>query len=172
MPCRGFPAPETSGRRAGRLTRILLAGLVAAALGGCAEGGLKLFGDEAPAEAAAAEETQAPGQADGAQGAQASEGAAPQEAKAPPLPFEAAGELVGRAEADVADILGEPAFKRLDGPAEIWQYRGRDCLLDVFFYPDVQGRVVEHAEFRRRNGAPLSDRDCAGDVLAHTERGG
>lgn len=35
----------------------------------------------------------------------------------------------------VRAALGEPALKRQESPAEVWQYRGADCVLDVFFYP-------------------------------------
>lgn len=92
-----------------------------------------------------------------------------QEASRPALPFEAARELVGRSGDDVAALLGPPGFRRRDGPAEVWQYRGRACLLDVFLYDGRKGRRVAYAEIRRRNGVHLSDRECVADIVAAVE---
>lgn len=79
-------------------------------------------------------------------------------------------ELVGKSEREVRSELGAPAFRRTDGPAQVWQYRGTACLLDVFLYKEGGGFRVKHAELRRRGGAGLSDRACMTDALTNRAR--
>jgi len=80
-------------------------------------------------------------------------------------------ELVGKSESDVRSELGAPAFKRTDGPAQVWQYRGASCLLDVFLYKEGGGGFrVKHAELRRRGGTGLSDRACLSDAVSNRAR--
>jgi hypothetical protein len=43
-------------------------------------------------------------------------------------------QLIGAPAAQVLATLGQPEVQRHERPAEIWQYRGRDCVLDVFLY--------------------------------------
>lgn len=79
--------------------------------------------------------------------------------------------LVGKSEREVRSELGAPAFRRTDGPAQVWQYRGASCLLDVFLYKEgADGFRVKHAELRRRGGAGLSDRDCLSDAVSNRAR--
>ena len=109
----------------------------------------------------------------GADGGAAPSGEAEAEtASRAPLPIQGPGELIGRESAEVAELLGRPDFTRSDGPAEVWQYRGERCVLDVFLYKNDLGRLVEHAELRRRGAGVISDRDCVADVLAAARTGG
>ncbi len=89
-----------------------------------------------------------------------------------PLPIQGPGELIGRESAEVTALLGRPDFSRSDGPAEVWQYRGERCVLDVFLYKNDLGRLVEHAELRRRGTGVISDGDCVADALAAARPGG
>lgn len=47
------------------------------------------------------------------------------------------------------EALGDPDLIRRDGQAEVWQFRGDDCTLDLFLYP-VEGEAlaVKHVELR------------------------
>lgn len=70
---------------------------------------------------------------------------------------------------EVLAALGDPNFRRRDKPAEIWQYYGPGCILDLFLYDDkprasptstkpvegldLDGKVV-HAELRGRENQP------------------
>ena len=66
----------------------------------------------------------------------------------PPAPADTAS-LIGRGAREVAELLGEPGFKRRDPPAELWQYRSTHCVLDLFLYADKGGApTVAHAEVR------------------------
>jgi hypothetical protein len=56
-------------------------------------------------------------------------------------------------------ILGAPDFVRRDGPAQVWQYRAKHCVLDLFLYENGENSRVEHVELRRRgHGAEPIDR--------------
>ena len=72
-------------------------------------------------------------------------------------------QLMGLVGADLADLLGEPGYRREDADAQVWQYRGIDCLLDVYLYRDGDGTPhrVTYYEFRGDN----DDRPCLRDLL-------
>jgi len=60
--------------------------------------------------------------------------------------------------------LGPPDFTRLDPPAQLWQYRGTTCVLDLFLYPDGNALRVAHAQTRNRHGTEsvgLSQNPCS-----------
>jgi hypothetical protein len=59
-------------------------------------------------------------------------------------------ELTGLGAAEVLALLGSPDFRRSEPPAELWQYRRTDCILDVFLREDSRGYRVVHAEMRQR----------------------
>lgn len=69
----------------------------------------------------------------------------------------------GLAGKEVLAALGDPNFRRRESPAEIWQYYGPGCILDLFLYDDTpatSGGVapdgkVAHAELRGRPGEPI-----------------
>jgi len=84
----------------------------------------------------------------------------------PPKPRIKPTDLIGLTQAELAKVLGPPAFKRIDDPAALWQYRGTRCILDLFLYADGPVYRVNHVEFRRRDGAQpdgtqLRDREAA-----------
>jgi hypothetical protein len=60
----------------------------------------------------------------------------------------------------VLAALGDPNFRRRETPAEVWQYYGPGCILDLFLYDEGQGSKtdldgkVAHAELRGREDAP------------------
>jgi len=67
---------------------------------------------------------------------------------------------------DVLATLGDPNFRRHEAPAEVWQYYGPSCILDLFLYddgPGVGGRVA-HAELRDRPDAP-ADAACLSHLI-------
>jgi hypothetical protein len=51
----------------------------------------------------------------------------------------------------VAALVGEPDFRRVEPPAELWQYRTEDCVVDLFFYGDGKDRRVVLADARGRD---------------------
>jgi len=90
---------------------------------------------------------------------------APKPKPAPPPRITRAA-LIGLTEAELIKVLGLPAFKRIDDPAALWQYRGTHCILDLFLYADGPAYRVTHLELRGRSGGetagtPFRDREAA-----------
>ncbi|MGB0681295.1 MAG: hypothetical protein ACPGOV_01230 [Magnetovibrionaceae bacterium] len=74
--------------------------------------------------------------------------------------------MVGMTPAAIVSSLGEPGLRRLDRPAEYWQYKRLDCVLDVIFYEQTSGGdlSVDHVEARDREGRALSPDACLGQA--------
>jgi len=51
--------------------------------------------------------------------------------------------LMHMTEMQVSYLLGTPAMKRSEAPAEIWQYRAPSCALDVYFYDNDKSGYQE-----------------------------
>jgi hypothetical protein len=74
--------------------------------------------------------------------------------------------LKGLSAAQAESELGQPSFRRRDPPAEIWQYRVRACILDLFLYKEENGLTVAHYAVRTPSGTAITDRACLDEVLA------
>jgi hypothetical protein len=62
-----------------------------------------------------------------------------------------ANDLVGLTASSTRHLFGPPAMKRAEEPAEIWQYRRGNCVLDLYLYSDENEAKVQHAELRHRS---------------------
>lgn len=57
--------------------------------------------------------------------------------------------LVGLGAAQIVERLGYPPLIRREPPAQVWQYQGRGCILDVFLYQESDGTArVAFAQYR------------------------
>ncbi len=77
--------------------------------------------------------------------------------------------------------LGNPNFRRRETPAEVWQYYGPGCILDLFLYDDASagagksadsapdGNKVAHAELRGRENAP-AEAGCLSRLIDQRHR--
>jgi len=72
------------------------------------------------------------------------------------------GNLAGLAPSQVAALYGQPDFRRNDPPAEVWQYRSADCVLDLYFYSGEGGEQLVFAQSRPRS---LQQNAAAGHCL-------
>ena len=73
--------------------------------------------------------------------------------------------------AEILLFLGKPEFKRLDGPAQIWQYRQDICVLYMFLYPSYDGHAVSHIETLSHIDKHISQSKCFDNiVLAASKR--
>ena len=82
----------------------------------------------------------------------------------------AVADLPGLRPADVLSMLGQPDLKRNEPPAELWQYRAADCVLNLFFYDDAGNYRLDHVEAWERNfagSAPTRCRDENAPIKAH-----
>jgi hypothetical protein len=75
--------------------------------------------------------------------------------------------------AQLVAMIGEPDFRRVEPPAELWQYRSADCVLDLFLYGDGQTFHVVHADARDRDITRADHARCVdgADVLRGRLRG-
>lgn len=143
------------------LAGLVLAGLV---LAGCA-GGPQTAAPPQP-------EPQAP-----PAGAPAVAVAAPEEPEsAPEKPLPALDVLFGAAPAQLIALMGEPALKRVDPPAELWQYKAKTCVLALYLYADGKAAKavgipvgtmakVTHAEARDLDAKRIETGPCFHTVL-------
>jgi len=78
-----------------------------------------------------------------------------------PVPI-ASEQLIGLTPAALIETLGNPRTLRRERPAEIWQYRGDRCVLDVFLYEAPEGTQVIHLEARGERAEPIAPQHCLG----------
>lgn len=91
------------------------------------------------------------------------------QAGAPPAKLAFGGDpeaLIGREAEEVRRALGPPLLVRRDAPAEIWQYRGHACVLDLFLYEEARILRVAYLEARDGEAQAVSARACLASVLA------
>lgn len=79
-----------------------------------------------------------------------------------PEVFPDPGDLLGLDGSAVAALLGIPALRRRDPPAELWQYRDEACILDLFLYQDQDGgaHAVTYFEVRGHSVVKVPAKDC------------
>jgi hypothetical protein len=75
--------------------------------------------------------------------------------------------LTGMNPIQVVALYGQPDFRRADPPAEIWQYRSKDCVLELYFYSGAGGEQLAFAQSRPRNLAQnVAAGHCSGGTAA------
>jgi hypothetical protein len=85
--------------------------------------------------------------------------------------------LHGLDAAGTVALLGEPRQRAESPPAVLWRYASRDCELDVYFYLDLQSRVMRVLHYEVRNhddGAERTQPQCYRELVAErrAESGG
>ncbi|MFT6559054.1 hypothetical protein [Sneathiella sp.] len=78
--------------------------------------------------------------------------------------------LMGKTISEIKAVFGDPALRRKDKPAEVWQYLTSECALHLIFYPETDKKTgkltVQHIAMNDRKKAYLSDaRACFGSQL-------
>lgn len=76
--------------------------------------------------------------------------------------------LKGLSPLQVRAVLGKPMFTRRDAPAEIWQYRGRACTIDLFLYDEGGSQTVTHVAVR--SPQPVNESQCMGELVGRAGR--
>ena len=86
----------------------------------------------------------------------------PPEAPATPPVNDDPSQVMGLDGPALEALLGRPGFVRAEPPAQVWQYRGKDCVLDVFLYTGAGGpsHRVTYYEVRGGTGDPAARRRC------------
>jgi len=65
---------------------------------------------------------------------------------------------------ELSKLLGAPLLVRRDGTAEVWQYQGDSCILDVFLYEKNSKLQVKFVDLRG-NADDSSNRACMAEIL-------
>lgn len=68
--------------------------------------------------------------------------------------------LVGMTGARITTLFGTPVFVRRDPPGEFWRYRGRTCVLELYFYLQNGAQRVDHIETRNAAGTSQNQATC------------
>jgi hypothetical protein len=69
-------------------------------------------------------------------------------------------QFVGASPGVLSARLGSPQQVRREPPAEIWQYRMPGCVLDLFLYPEKDGKSVTYLEARDLKARPMPAEGC------------
>ena len=70
-------------------------------------------------------------------------------------------------------LLGDPAAKHEEPPAEIWAYEGGTCMFNLFFYPSVDDKVFRVLAYEVTEETPLSGETLpSGETVAEAAEPG
>ncbi|MDB5408149.1 MAG: hypothetical protein JWL84_3061 [Rhodospirillales bacterium] len=80
--------------------------------------------------------------------------------------------IIGLNESGAEGWLGQPTERKDAPPATIWRYVRPDCEVDVYFYLDLQQRIMRalHYEVRGNDGEQRSDR-CVEQLVSERHEG-
>jgi len=70
-------------------------------------------------------------------------------------------------------LMGRPQLRRVEAPAEVWQYAEGDCVLDLYLYPSTDSardHRVTHFEIRGTGEGTIDPRACFRAILANATR--
>lgn len=64
-------------------------------------------------------------------------------------------------------LLGEPALDEVQPPARVWAYNGTGCVLNIFFYPNVDGQSYRALtyEVKGAEDTPERVRQCFAELV-------
>ena len=71
-----------------------------------------------------------------------------------------AASLVGLSAGELSALIGAPRWSRRESPAQVWQYQGASCVLDVYLYEEAGGPRVFYAEARDESRLPVTLSAC------------
>ncbi len=73
--------------------------------------------------------------------------------------------LKGFAAGQVVAALGDPNYRRREAPAEVWQYYGPGCVLDLFLYDEKGAQRVAYVEVRNQSAGQSGASACISQLL-------
>lgn len=149
-----------------RLTAAVVAALLELSLGAC-----ETTEQEAAATpetaAASSDDKTAPAVETSAPPAGGVAALTPEPVKATPEPVvdDDPQQLYGMDSNALGELLGEPSLVRNEAPAEIWQYRSRTCVFDIFLYQGADRPRVTYIEARDDAAQRIDARACLNEIL-------
>ena len=73
--------------------------------------------------------------------------------------------LIGLAPQQIGETLGVPELQRREPPAEVWQYRTRTCVFDLYIYEEDGARQAVHYTARSRTNGAVDAAQCLGSIV-------
>lgn len=75
--------------------------------------------------------------------------------------------LIGLSTFQTESMLGVPAIQDERPPAKVWTYNARACVLNIFFYPDINTRVFQALtyEFNEEVKTDAAKRRCLEELV-------
>lgn len=78
--------------------------------------------------------------------------------------------LIGKTSREIEAAFGQPHLLRKDAPAEVWQYLADGCAMNLFFFPEGDGKVlvINHVAINGRDVASqnkIDSKQCFNDHL-------
>ena len=69
-------------------------------------------------------------------------------------------------------LLGDPAMKEVQAPANVWAYNGTGCVLNIFFYPYMGGDSYKALtyEVKVSEASDELERQCFQELLEDHEK--
>jgi hypothetical protein len=61
-------------------------------------------------------------------------------------------------------LLGDPAAKHEEPPAEVWAYEGGICSFNLFFYPSVDDKIFRVLAYEVTKETPPAEETVAGET--------
>jgi len=85
----------------------------------------------------------------------------PEIAQPAPVVRPASGQLIGLTASDLVGHFGSPALQVREGASLKLQFRGRQCVLDAYLYPQSNGALrVTYVDTRTKTGAGTDQAAC------------
>lgn len=94
-----------------------------------------------------------------------------------PIEISAAGgldpkQLIGLGFRDAEALLGEPVWRGERPPAKVWIYSAENCVLNIFFYADINTREFRSLTYEIKGGSPTDEEEQTTiQCLARLKRG-
>ena len=85
---------------------------------------------------------------------------APAPQRQPGQPAPQRNDLIGLTAAQLIAIFGTPALQVREGAGLKLQFRGRNCVLDAYLYPEPRQELVSYVEARSLSGEPANAQGC------------
>jgi hypothetical protein len=75
--------------------------------------------------------------------------------------------LIGLSTFQTESLLGVPALEDERPPAKVWTYNAKVCVLNIFFYPDINTRVFQALtyEFNEEVKTDAAKRRCLEELV-------
>lgn len=75
--------------------------------------------------------------------------------------------LIGLSTFQTESLLGIPALEDERPPAKVWTYNAKNCVLSIFFYPDINTRVFQALtyEFNEEVKTDAAKRRCLEELV-------